>query len=234
MTPDITGVFSAQNQSITSSWRPGINTGNRAFELDPDDSIRAKNDSPYVFEKPTDLNALAARRESIANEDRMLLYQLRNGETRVLWRRGADIGLAAAEGQTLPGPGKRRIRDALNSRFDCAVLFSLERNKNEKLAAIGAAIAHADPIVAKVRPEAGVFYWLGFDIATGIFGAPALGAQGNIASGPGSLKIRDSLFRDFGGDPASTEGALAHARSAAGQRGFDASVKLHLSRNYKP
>jgi hypothetical protein len=54
-----------------------------------------------------------------------------------------------------------------------------------------------------------VFYRLGFDIATGIFGNPALGAQGNTAWGPGSQKIRDSL-------------------SPAGQRGFNASVKFHL------
>jgi hypothetical protein len=58
-----------------------------------------------------------------------------------------------------------------------------------------------------------VFYQLGFDIATGIFGDPALGALGNTLTGPGSLKIRDSL-------------------SAAGQRGFNAAVDLHLARHY--
>src|SRR5262249_42969708 len=84
------------------------------------------------------------------------------------------------------------------------------------LAVRGAAIAQADPIVAEARAaEADAQYQQGFDIATGIFGDPALGAQGNTAVGPGSLKIRDSL-------------------SAAGQRGFNASVKLHLSRKYKP
>ena len=73
-----------------------------------------------------------------------------------------------------------------------------------------------DERVAVARTaEEDVFYWLGFDIATGIFGDPALGAKGNTATGPGSLKIRDSL-------------------SPAGQRGFNAAVKLHLSRNYKP
>ena len=53
------------------------------------------------------------------------------------------------------------------------------------------------------------FYALGFDIATGIFGDPALGAQGNTASGPGSLGIRDTL-------------------SIVGQLGFNASMRLHL------
>jgi hypothetical protein len=122
--------------------------------------------------------------------------------------------MAAAEGDTLPGPGKQRIHDSLSPSeqggFDTAVAFSLERNRNAKLAATGAKIAQADPAVAKARTvEADVFYWLGFDIATGIFGDPALGALGNTATGPGSLKIRDSL-------------------SPAGQRGFNASVKLHL------
>ena len=79
-------------------------------------------------------------------------------------------------------------------------------------AATGAAIAEKDPHVATARTvEADAQYALGFDIATGIFGDPALGAKGNTATGPGSLKIRDSL-------------------SAAGQNGFNAAVKLHLSR----
>ena len=69
-------------------------------------------------------------------------------------------------------------------------------------------------VVARARTaEPDVRYWLGFDIASGIFGDPALGAQGNTATGPGSMKIRDAL-------------------SAPAQRGFNASVKLHLSRHY--
>ncbi|MCM3873214.1 MAG: hypothetical protein ND895_21225, partial [Pyrinomonadaceae bacterium] len=100
--------------------------------------------------------------------------------------------------------------------FRTAVAFSLERNKNAAFASKGAVIAAQDPMVADARmAEGDVFYWLGFDIATGIFGDPALGAQGNTQTGPNSLGIRDGL-------------------SAAGQRGFNAAVKLHLSRNYKP
>src|SRR5258707_1089398 len=80
----------------------------------------------------------------------------------------------------------------------------------DALAARGEALAQADEIVGAARTaEDDVFYWLGFDIAMGIFGDPALGAQGNTAVGPGSLGIRDSL-------------------SPAGQRGFNASVKLRL------
>ena len=77
-----------------------------------------------------------------------------------------------------------------------------------------------DPIVAEARrfyrsgprTETDVFYRLGFDIATGIFGDAVLGAQGNTATGPGSMKVRNAL-------------------SAPARRGFDASVAFHLSRD---
>src|SRR5258708_6945497 len=168
------------------------------------------------------LDDLAARGEALANAD-PLSAELRNRQPEGPARRGFDIGMAAAEGQTAPGPGKDKIRASLPSDasdkqggldeqrgFDTAVEFSLERNRNADLAAKGAAIAQADEIVAAARTaEDDVFYWLGFDIAMGIFGDPALGAQGNTAVGPGSLGIRDAL-------------------SAAGQRGFNASAKLRL------
>jgi hypothetical protein len=171
-----------------------------------------------------DLNALAARGEAIAKED-PLAVELRNREPEGPGRRGFDIGMAAAEGQTLPGPGKQRIHDSLSPAerggFTTAVSFSLERNRNAVLAAKGAAIAKVDPLVAEARRyygrtrtvETDVFYRLGFDIATGIFGDPVLGAQGNTATGPGSMKIRNAL-------------------SAPARRGFDASVAFHLSREY--
>ncbi len=92
--------------------------------------------------------------------------------------------------------------------------FPLERNRNAELAATGAAIAGADSAVAQAHAaDNDVFFWLGFDIATGIFGDPAQGSLGNTATGPGSLRIRNGL------DPTA-------------QRGFDASVAFHLSRNY--
>jgi cysteine-rich repeat protein len=164
------------------------------------------------------IDALTAKGKAIANKD-PLAVELRNRQPEGPRRRGFDTGMAAAEGDTLPGPGKQSIHDSLNPAeqegFDIAVSFSLERNRNADFAARGAAIAKADPKVAKARRvEGDVFYWLGFDIATGIFGDPALGAQGNTATGPGSLEIRDSL-------------------SAAGQKGFNASVTFHLSRDYK-
>ena len=166
-----------------------------------------------------DAAALAVKGQAIASED-PLAIEFRNREPEGASRRGFDIGMAAAEGHTLPGPGKQRIHDSLSPAeqggFNTAVSFSLERNRNADFAAKGAAVAKGDRVVAEARTaETDVLYWLGFDIATGIFGDPARGAQGNTATGPGSLRIRDSL-------------------SAAGQRGFNASVTLHLGRKYKP
>jgi hypothetical protein len=160
---------------------------------------------------------LAVRGAAIAEQD-PLSAELRRRARNDISRRGFDIGMAAAQGNTMPGPGKQAIHDALNgieqAAYDAAVSFSLQRNRNAQLAATGAAIAQADPGVAQARTaDPDVFYWLGFDIATGIFGDPASGALGNTATGPGSLGIRDAL-------------------SAPAQRGFNAAVALHLSRHY--
>jgi len=164
-----------------------------------------------------ELNALAARGPAIANQD-PLAVELRNLQPEGPVRRGFDIGMAASEGQTAWGPGKEEILKKLNPTeqegFKVAVSFALDRNRNAALAAVGAAIAEMDPSVAEVRiAEPDSRYWLGFDIASGIFGDPALGALGNTAKGPGSLAIRDAL-------------------SALAQRGFDAAVNFHLARHY--
>jgi hypothetical protein len=164
-----------------------------------------------------ELDALAVRGEAIAAQD-ALSTELRN-RTDEGARRGFDIGMAAAEGQTQNGPGKQRVHDALKpaeqAGYDTALSFSLQRNRNAKLAETGAFIASADPAVAEARAaDADVFYSLGFDIASGIFGDPAAGALGNTATGPGSLGIRDAL-------------------TPAAQRGFNASVAMHLNRNYR-
>lgn len=160
---------------------------------------------------------LAAKGEEIANQD-PLAVELRNQHAEGPARRGFDVGMAAAEGQTSDGPGKQLIRGGLEpgeqAGFQTAVSFSVDRNRNADTAAKGAAVAGADPEVAAARSnETDVLYRLGFDIGSGIFGDPALGANGNTATGPGSMKIRNEL-------------------SAAAQRGFDASVAFHLSRDY--
>jgi Lamin Tail Domain len=160
---------------------------------------------------------LATHGEEIASRD-PLTAELRRRTRNEASLRGFDLGMAVAQNDTLPGPGKQRIHDALTgveqSAYDAAVSFLLQRNKNAELAATGAAIAAQDSVVAKARTaDSDVFYALGFDIATGIFGDPSLGARGNTAVGPGSLGIRDGL-------------------SSLAQRGFNGSVALHLSRHY--
>ena len=164
------------------------------------------------------MDELAVRGAEVASAD-PLAVELRNRAPDEETRRGFDIGMAAAEGQTLPGPGKQKIHDSLpqsqQGGYDAAVSFSLQRNRNAKAAATGATIAGADPAVAQARTaDPDVFYWLGFDIASGIFGDPALGAAGNTVMGPGSQGIRNAL-------------------NPAAQRGFTASVALHQSRKYQ-
>ena len=99
--------------------------------------------------------------------------------------------------------------------FAAAVLYALDRNKFKDLAKTGAAIAASDRFVARARnAEPDAMHRLGFDIATGIFGDPALGALGNTGKGPGSLGMRDKL-------------------SAAAQSGFNTAMAFHLSRDYR-
>ena len=94
-----------------------------------------------------DFNALSARGETLANED-PLTIQLRDQLADDSSRRGFYIGMAAAEGQTLPGPGKQKIGASLPADqqrgYNIAVSFSLERNRNADLAARGAKITGAD------------------------------------------------------------------------------------------
>src|ERR1035438_1133505 len=75
-------------------------------------------------------------------------------------------------------------------------------------------LAVSDPLVAKARTsDPDVRYWLGFDIASALFGDPALGSEGSKSTGPGSERIQAGL-------------------SAPAQRGFIASTKFHLGRSY--
>ncbi len=198
----------AGKQSIHDSLSPAEQVGFNAavsFSLERNRKLEGNKDA-----------ALAARGKAIANQD-PLAVALRNQQPDEPSRRGFDIGMAAAEGQTAPGSGKQRLLESLEPAqrggFSIAVSFSLERNRNADFARKGAAIAKVDRIVAAARAaEADVFYQLGFDIATGIFGDPSRGGAGHTSEGSGSKAIRDSL-------------------SAAGQRGFNDAVKLHLSQH---
>jgi hypothetical protein len=164
-----------------------------------------------------DLGALAEAGAALSAED-ALAMSLRESLAEGDSRRGFDIAMAAAKGQTEWGPGKQRILDSLNpagqAGFKTAISYLFDLNRYAERARIGASIVAADPTLESERSgEADARYWLGFDIATAIFGDPAQGAQGNTAAGPGSMGIRNSL-------------------SAPAQRGFDAAMKLHLGRKY--
>ena len=119
--------------------------------------------------------------------------------------------MAWVHGAAIPqtGPGKQALGKALTPAeqlgFADAAVFSLQWNNNAAFAAVGAAIADQDPEVAEARakvrgaPPDGLraaLYFLGIDIATGIFVDPKLGANGNTLIGPGSEKIRATLGAD--------------------------------------
>lgn len=165
-----------------------------------------------VAQQSLHVDDLAAKGEAIAMQD-PLAVELRQQQPDDAAQRGFDIGMAAAEGQTLPGPGKQRIHDSLATNeqagFSAAVAFSLERNNFADLARRGAASVAARPAVAATRNRrADVFYRLGFDIATALF-------DGNAALDPASLEIRNKL-------------------SVAARNGFDAAGALQFGPNYKP
>jgi hypothetical protein len=160
---------------------------------------------------------LAAKGQTLASQD-VLVAELRKRQPAAN-QRGFDIGMAAAEGDTVWGPGKQKMLLSLNAPqqegFKVAVSFSMDRNRNKALAATGAAMAKADPAVAIARTsDPDVRAWLGFDIASAIFGDPAKGAQGSKMGGLQFMAIREQL-------------------SIPAQRGFNASMKFHQSRHYK-
>src|SRR5262245_14896556 len=86
-----------------------------------------------------------AARGAIIVDTNPLAAELRAQQPDEPSRHGFDIGLAAAEGHTAPGPGKQAIHDSLSgdeqAGYDAGVLFSIIRNKNLDLLEKGAAVA---------------------------------------------------------------------------------------------
>lgn len=131
-------------------------------------------------------------------------------------KRGFAIGVAVAAGQSAWGPGKQAFEDALpadeRAGFHEGALFQVNRNAWRDRAALGASIADRDQATAGARGAvADPRFEFGFDVATAIFGDPAMNAQGNAAAGPGSLGVRDTL-------------------SERARAGFDASMNYNLAR----
>lgn len=152
--------------------------------------------------------------EGMANAD-PLIGAIRDAQPVGACRHGFYVGLATEAKNTAWGPGAQSIKDGLDGAaqvgFAIGVAYCLQRNNNIDVAVRGAAVIKADPAVAAVRAleQPAGLYWLGFNIGTGIFGDPTLGALGNTLMGPGSERIRASL-------------------DAEGQRGFDAARDFNL------
>jgi hypothetical protein len=164
-----------------------------------------------------DLENARARGETLAAGDDVL--DLLRSRTPDPDRRGFEVGLGIWAGNTAPGPGKQRYHDALTSAeqrgFDLAAAYSLPRNKYDALVKVGLSIDAGDSDVQRARTgDNDPFYWLGFDIASGLFGDPAAGSQGSKVLDAGAMAIRDSL-------------------NYAGKRGFNASMQLHFGRTYQ-
>jgi len=163
-------------------------------------------------------DTLSSKGEAIANAD-PLIGAIRDAQAVGACRRGFYVGLATEFNNTLWGPGAQSIKDGLDGAeqvgFNVAAALCLQRNNNADIAAKGAAIVKVDPTVAAARAlkQPAGLYWLGFDIGTGIFGDPALGALGNTLMGPGSEKIRASLDSD-------------------GRLGFDAGRDFNLKKRH--
>jgi len=165
----------------------------------------------------SEADQLAPAGAALAADD-PLVSALRDRQPEGPVRHGFDVGIAATSKDTQWGPGKQRILDSLppagQEGFKVASSFAMDRNRNPELAAIGASMAASDPAVASARTaDPDVRYWLGFDIASALFGDPALGSEGSKSTGPGSQRIQAGL-------------------SLPAQRGFIASTKFHLARSY--
>jgi hypothetical protein len=178
---------------------------------------RAQGGNATAGPANADLERISALGESLAANDE-LAAMLRARLLDEPARRGFSIGLGIWDRNTAPGPGKQRYHDALTTAeqrgFDIAAAFALPRNKYAALVAVGGAIAAADPELTASRStlDEDGFYWLGFDIGSGLFGDPAAGAEGRKTLGAGETAIRDSL-------------------DARIQRGFDASSAYYINRD---
>jgi hypothetical protein len=162
-----------------------------------------------------DIERIRARGEQLARMD-FMAGRVRSALAAV-YLRGFDVGFGIWEGNTAPGPGKQRYRDALPANeqngFDVAAAYALPRNKYAALVNVGLNLAASDAEIARARISGDGFFGLGFDIASGLFGPASSGAEGSKVLGSGAIAIRGSL-----NEPA--------------QRGFNSSMALHLSRNY--
>lgn len=148
-----------------------------------------------------EIDALAAQGQAMAEAD-PLIAAIRDAQPVGPIRRGFYVGLGTEVANTLWGPGAQSIKDSLDGAeqigFTVGAAFCLDRNNNKEMTARGAAVLAADTDLQAARAieKTPGLYWLGFEIGTGIFGDPALGAQGNTLWGPGAERIQATLHPD--------------------------------------
>lgn len=173
--------------------------------------------SPAPTRKKGELTALATKGQGLITGD-PLLTAIADAQPEGPARRGFDIGIGTMNENSAWGPGSTEIRDSLEPEeqpgFTLGAEVCRQRNLNPDYAGKGARVIAADPGAQKARSAkpAGL-YWLGFDIASSLFGNPKLGALGNTLMGPGSQAIRASL-------------------TAETARGFDDAVAYHQAQKY--
>lgn len=193
-----------------------------ANAITPADYAKTKNTAyplgippaPVPELKKGDMDTLAAKGTILIDQD-PLAGTLRDQQPEGEARRGFLIGMGISERQTEEGPVKtatgQSLPEAQRRGFLIAVHYSLTRNRAIEWVEKGAKVAKADPAVQTAATEnTNVFYCLGFEVATGLFGDPKLGGAGHTSVGVGALDIRTKLA-----DPDA-------------QRGFDDGVKFHL------
>jgi len=187
-------------------------------------------DLPAGTRKPVtqqDKDSYAAIGAEIAATDPMVAA-FRDLEPAGPRQTGFDMGIGITDKDKLWGPGKQWFLNSLSAGqqmgFKDGAAFALGRNNNPDLAALGMGIAAADTELAEaraIRPSG--LYWLGFDIATGIFGNPDLGALGYTTINPRDERMRASA----------SEGEHILLLTHEVESGFNASMVLHLARKYK-
>jgi hypothetical protein len=143
--------------------------------------------------------AYEARGASIAAAEE-IAGAMREAEPAGMARRGFDYGLGWSELSTSWGPGARKVEQELEpearASFHRATEYSIVRNANAAALERGSGVIKADPAVAAARAahQPAGLHWLGFTIATGLYGDKALGADGsNPPRGPGGERIRDTF-----------------------------------------
>lgn len=180
------GQFPALDSGALVTYRQALET----------DLLSVKKAASLALDHPRDVALPVVSAQPMSDR---LIAAIRDAQPVGPVGRGFYVGLGTDSTHTLWGPGAQSIKDSLDGAgqigFSISAAFCLQRNNNKEMTAKGAMVLAADPDLqaARALEKPPGLYWLGFEIGTGIFGDPALGAQGNTLWGPGAERIRASL-----------------------------------------